>query len=195
MGGLGRLGPGLHGRRRGFSCSAASTTSSSNGSSRPRATCGSARGFDPDTSSDRVVSADQLDRVKRYVGIGREEGAELVLGGERHGDVGFFHEPTIFTGVRNDMRIAQEEIFGPVMSVAPVRHRGGGDRHRQRHRVRARRGRVDERPRARAPREPRRSGRDRLGQHVPDGLPDRALRRREALGSRQHARRRVRSRR
>ena len=41
------------------------------------------------------------------------------LGGERHGDVGFFHEPTVFTGVRNDMRIAQEEIFGPVMSVLP----------------------------------------------------------------------------
>ena len=74
-------------------------------------------GFDPDTEMGPVVSADQLERIQRYVAIGRDEGAELVLGGERHGDVGFFHEPTVFTGVRNDMRIAREEIFGPVMSV------------------------------------------------------------------------------
>jgi acyl-CoA reductase-like NAD-dependent aldehyde dehydrogenase len=74
-------------------------------------------GFDPETEMGPVVSLDQLDRVQRYVAIGRDEGAELVLGGQRHGEVGFFHEPTVFTNVRNDMRIAQEEIFGPVMSV------------------------------------------------------------------------------
>jgi acyl-CoA reductase-like NAD-dependent aldehyde dehydrogenase len=74
-------------------------------------------GFDPSSEVGPVVSADQLERVRRYVAIGREEGAEVALGGERHGDVGFFHQPTIFTSVRNDMRIAQEEIFGPVMSV------------------------------------------------------------------------------
>jgi phenylacetaldehyde dehydrogenase len=64
-----------------------------------------------------LVSAGQLERVQRYVGIGRDEGAQLALGGNRHGEVGYFHEPTVFTSVRNDMRIAQEEIFGPVMSV------------------------------------------------------------------------------
>jgi acyl-CoA reductase-like NAD-dependent aldehyde dehydrogenase len=74
-------------------------------------------GFDPAAQMGPVVSADQLERIQRYVAIGRDEGAELVLGGERHGDVGFFHQPTIFCGVRNDMRIAREEIFGPVMSV------------------------------------------------------------------------------
>ncbi len=74
-------------------------------------------GFDPETEMGPLVSADQLERVQRYVAIGRDEGAELALGGERHGDVGFFHEPTVFTSVRNDMRIAREEIFGPVMSV------------------------------------------------------------------------------
>src|SRR3954471_2883200 len=74
-------------------------------------------GFDPETQMGPVVSAEQLERIQRYVAAGREEGAELVLGGERHGDVGFFHQPTIFCGVRNDMRIAREEIFGPVMSV------------------------------------------------------------------------------
>ena len=61
----------------------------------------------------------QLERVKKYVAIGQEEGAELVLGGHQVGDKGYFHEPTVFTGVRNDMRIAQEEIFGPVMGILP----------------------------------------------------------------------------
>ena len=56
-------------------------------------------------------------RVERYVQLGRDEGAELALGGSRHGDRGFFHEPTVFTSVRNDMTIARDEIFGPVMSI------------------------------------------------------------------------------
>jgi acyl-CoA reductase-like NAD-dependent aldehyde dehydrogenase len=74
-------------------------------------------GFDPDADMGPVVSAEQLQRIQRYVGIGVEEGAELALGGSRHGDRGYFHEPTVFTGVRNEMTIAQEEIFGPVMGV------------------------------------------------------------------------------
>ena len=74
-------------------------------------------GFDPDVDMGPVVSAEQLERIQRYVRIGQDEGAELALGGSRHGDRGYFHEPTVFTGVRNDMRIAQEEIFGPVMGV------------------------------------------------------------------------------
>jgi phenylacetaldehyde dehydrogenase len=74
-------------------------------------------GFDPSSELGPLVSAEQLERVQHYVAIGQEEGAELVLGGARHGDVGYFHEPTVFIGVRNDMRIALEEIFGPVMSI------------------------------------------------------------------------------
>jgi acyl-CoA reductase-like NAD-dependent aldehyde dehydrogenase len=74
-------------------------------------------GFEPDTVLGPLVSAEQLERVQRYVAIGRDEGAELALGGERHGERGFFHQPTVFTGVSNDMRIAQEEIFGPVMAL------------------------------------------------------------------------------
>jgi acyl-CoA reductase-like NAD-dependent aldehyde dehydrogenase len=74
-------------------------------------------GFEPDSQLGPLVSAEQLERVERYVAIGQEEGAELALGGARHGDVGYFHQPTVFTGVRNDMRVAREEIFGPVMSV------------------------------------------------------------------------------
>ncbi|WP_007510177.1 MULTISPECIES: aldehyde dehydrogenase family protein [Pseudofrankia] len=76
-------------------------------------------GFDPATEVGPLVSAEQLERVQRYVAVGRDEGADLALGGQRYGEVGFFHEPTVFTGVRNDMRIAQEEIFGPVMCVLP----------------------------------------------------------------------------
>ena len=76
-----------------------------------------AGGFDPDAEMGPVVSAEQLERIQRYVAIGQDEGAELALGGARHGDRGYFHEPTVFTGVRNEMTIAQEEIFGPVMAV------------------------------------------------------------------------------
>lgn len=76
-------------------------------------------GFDPETHIGPLVSDVQLERVQRYVAIGEAEGAELALGGHRYGETGYFHEPTVFTGVRNDMRIAQEEIFGPVMAVIP----------------------------------------------------------------------------
>ena len=70
-----------------------------------------------------IVSKTQLETVERYVRIGREEGAKLVTGGDRvsvdgHPD-GLFFAPTIFTGVDNKMRIAQEEIFGPVLVVIP----------------------------------------------------------------------------
>jgi len=76
-------------------------------------------GFSPDTQMGPLVSQEQLDRVSRYVAIGRSEGAEVVLGGQRHGQSGYFHQPTIFTGVDNRMTIAREEIFGPVMAVIP----------------------------------------------------------------------------
>ena len=64
------------------------------------------------------------DKVERYVDIGQSEGAELVTGGKRPGGErtrkGWFYRPTIFTGVKPAMRIAQEEIFGPVLSVIRV---------------------------------------------------------------------------
>jgi acyl-CoA reductase-like NAD-dependent aldehyde dehydrogenase len=76
-------------------------------------------GFDAQTQMGPLISQQQLDRVSRYVELGRREGAAVALGGSRHGTVGYFHQPTIFTGVRNDMTIAREEIFGPVMAVLP----------------------------------------------------------------------------
>ncbi|MDQ0466889.1 acyl-CoA reductase-like NAD-dependent aldehyde dehydrogenase [Caulobacter ginsengisoli] len=76
-------------------------------------------GFRPDTQMGPLISQEQLDRVNRYVALGKAQGAQVALGGEQHGSTGYFHKPTIFTGVDNRMTIAREEIFGPVMSVIP----------------------------------------------------------------------------
>jgi aldehyde dehydrogenase (NAD+) len=65
------------------------------------------------------VSGQQLDTVERYVAIGKQEGATLATGGHRLSGPGFYYEPTIFVNVDNSMRIAQEEIFGPVLVVIP----------------------------------------------------------------------------
>jgi acyl-CoA reductase-like NAD-dependent aldehyde dehydrogenase len=75
--------------------------------------------LDYDSDMGPLVSAEQLETVENYVRIGREEGANCVLGGKRPDgfDKGYFYEPTIFTDVENSMTIAQEEIFGPVLSV------------------------------------------------------------------------------
>ena len=77
--------------------------------------------LDPATYMGPVVSEEQFERVMGYIGIGKAEGARLVTGGSRIGDAGFFVQPTIFAEVENRMRIAQEEIFGPVASVIQVR--------------------------------------------------------------------------
>lgn len=76
-------------------------------------------GLDEKTDIGPLVSKKQLDTVLGYIEKGKEEGAKLITGGKRIGDKGFFVEPTIFTDVTDDMTIAREEIFGPVMSVLP----------------------------------------------------------------------------
>lgn len=72
-----------------------------------------------------LINEASMKKVEQYVGIGQQEGAKLEIGGKRAtgGDLdkGFFHEPTIFTGVKAGMRIEQEEIFGPVLSVVKVK--------------------------------------------------------------------------
>jgi aldehyde dehydrogenase (NAD+) len=66
-----------------------------------------------------VISKKQLDRIMGYIELAKKEGARLLAGGSARTDKGggFFVEPTCFVDVRNDMRIAQEEIFGPVLVV------------------------------------------------------------------------------
>jgi aldehyde dehydrogenase (NAD+) len=78
-------------------------------------------GLDQKVDMGPSVSASQLKTVETYVQIGKEEGAQLVAGGSALRDAdygkGYFHEPTVFAEVKADMRIAQEEIFGPVTAV------------------------------------------------------------------------------
>jgi acyl-CoA reductase-like NAD-dependent aldehyde dehydrogenase len=76
-------------------------------------------GLDPSSDMGPLVSDEQFDRVTSYLKVGKDEGASAALGGNAVEGDGYFVEPTVFTGVRNDMRIAQEEIFGPVVSVIP----------------------------------------------------------------------------
>jgi len=75
--------------------------------------------LDPATPMGPMIDAAQHNTVAEYVDIGSGEGAELIFGGKRvlEETGGYFHEPSIFSGVNNSMRIAQEEIFGPVLSV------------------------------------------------------------------------------
>jgi acyl-CoA reductase-like NAD-dependent aldehyde dehydrogenase len=76
--------------------------------------------LDPKTRLGAIVSQDQMQTVLGYIEAGKKDGAKLVAGGNRvalDGSKGFFIEPTIFGDVKNDMTIAREEIFGPVLSV------------------------------------------------------------------------------
>ena len=78
--------------------------------------------FDPAVGMGPLASARQRETVERYMTIGQEQGADLVTGGGRPADLdrGFFVEPTVFANVDNSSTIAQEEIFGPVLSVIPA---------------------------------------------------------------------------
>jgi acyl-CoA reductase-like NAD-dependent aldehyde dehydrogenase len=82
-------------------------------------------GLEAGTQVGPLVSQEQLERVTGYLDIGKKEGAQVLTGGERNTaqglEGGYFVKPTVFTGVRNDMRIAQEEIFGPVVALIPFK--------------------------------------------------------------------------
>ncbi len=73
--------------------------------------------FDPETTQGPQVSQEQCDRVMGYIDAGQKEGAKLLIGGKRLGNKGYFIEPTVFDDVQDDMKIAREEIFGPVMNI------------------------------------------------------------------------------
>src|SRR5207344_3570600 len=79
----------------------------------------------PDTQVGPIANKPQLEKILKYIDIAKADGADLVVGGTRAsrpecGD-GWFVEPTIFKGVHNRMRIAQEEVFGPVMAIIPFK--------------------------------------------------------------------------
>ena len=79
--------------------------------------------LEPTSTMGAVIDQKQLDNIQRYIAIGKAEGARLVHGGEvvSTNSFGFYHQATIFANVDNSMRIAQEEIFGPVISVIPFK--------------------------------------------------------------------------
>ncbi len=77
--------------------------------------------FDPNTTQGPQVDADQFNKILSYIDKGKSEGATCLTGGSRVGNKGYFIEPTIFTGVRDEMAIAKDEIFGPVMSILPFK--------------------------------------------------------------------------
>ncbi|BCS18707.1 aldehyde dehydrogenase (NAD(P)(+)) ald5 [Aspergillus puulaauensis] len=73
--------------------------------------------FDQDTFQGPQVSQLQFDRIMEYINHGKQAGATVAVGGDRHGKEGYFIQPTVFTDVTSDMKIAQEEIFGPVVTI------------------------------------------------------------------------------
>ena len=74
-----------------------------------------------DTDIGPVINKAAIDKIHSYTEIGRDEGAKLLTGGEPAGGSGYFYRPTVFADVEPEMRIAQEEIFGPTTSLIPVR--------------------------------------------------------------------------
>ncbi len=73
--------------------------------------------FDPDVTQGPQISQEQCDRIMGYIDAGKTEGAKLLAGGKRIGERGYFIEPTVFGDVKDEMKIAKEEIFGPVMNI------------------------------------------------------------------------------
>ncbi|KAL2822947.1 aldehyde dehydrogenase [Aspergillus granulosus] len=73
--------------------------------------------FEMDTFQGPQVSQIQFDRIMEYINDGKQSGATVAIGGDRHGKEGYFIQPTVFTDVTSDMKIVQEEIFGPVVTI------------------------------------------------------------------------------
>ena len=78
--------------------------------------------LDPNTTQGPQVDADQFHKIMSYIDKGKTEGAKCLTGGSRVGNKGYFIEPTIFTEVNDEMSIARDEIFGPVMSILPFQN-------------------------------------------------------------------------
>lgn len=77
--------------------------------------------FDVQTEQGPQVDRNQFDKIMKYIELGKKEGARCVAGGDRFGDRGYFVKPTVLDQVTDQMAVAREEIFGPVMSVLTFR--------------------------------------------------------------------------
>jgi aldehyde dehydrogenase (NAD+) len=75
--------------------------------------------FDTKTTQGPQVDSDQFQKIMSYIDKGKTEGAQCLTGGSRFGNKGFFIEPTVFANVKDEMAIARDEIFGPVLSILP----------------------------------------------------------------------------
>jgi len=73
--------------------------------------------FDPKTDQGPQVDGEQMSKILSLIDSGKSEGAKLLTGGKRHGDEGYFVQPTVFGDVKDNMKICREEIFGPVMQI------------------------------------------------------------------------------
>ena len=145
-------------------------------------------GLDEGTQMGPLISAEQEERVRGYIESGKSEGAELVTGGNARDGDGYFVEPTLFSATDDDLTIAREEIFGPVLVALPVRHDRGGRPPRERHRVRPGRRRLDARHRGGAQAGGAAARRRHLDQHLERGRPGRAVRRLQGVRGRPRAR-------
>jgi len=77
--------------------------------------------FKPETRQGPQVDKEQFEKVMKYIELGKNEGAKLMTGGSRVGQKGYFVQPTVFADVKDNMAIAKDEIFGPVMSIMPFK--------------------------------------------------------------------------
>jgi aldehyde dehydrogenase (NAD+) len=77
--------------------------------------------FDTNTTQGPQVDSDQFQKIMSYIDKGKTEGAQCLTGGSRFGNKGFFIEPTVFGNVTDNMAIARDEIFGPVLSILPFK--------------------------------------------------------------------------
>ena len=129
-------------------------------------------GWEDDTDVGPVINAAALEKIHSYTGIGKDDGATLLTGGEiaDEGDLskGFYYRPTIFGDVEPDMRIAQEEIFGPTLSLIRFESRSGRVPHLERDPLRALVVDLHARRQPRIPRHARPRGRDHVRQRGHD---------------------------
>ena len=144
--------------------------------------------LDASTMIGAQASEEQLDKILSYIQIGKDEGAELLIGGARElmpNDLagGYYVQPTVFRG-QNKMRIFQEEIFGPVLAVTTFKDEEEALSDRQRHPLWPRRRRLDPRRQPLLPLRPRHPGRPGVGQLLPRLPGPRGVRRLQAVGRR-----------